>query len=101
MTLELAAVLAFVAVQLAIGWCRTRAAFASEEDYLLAGRGMGPLLATGTLFATWFGAESCVGSAGQVFENGVWMRSSEPSGYGLCLVLMGLVLAGRCGSGGW
>jgi Na+/proline symporter len=91
-TLQLAAVLAFVAVQLAIGWWVSRR-IASEDDYLLAGRSMGPLLATGTMFATWFGAESCVGSAGRVFENGVSIRSSEPFGYGLCLVLMGLVLA--------
>lgn len=92
MTLQLAAVLAFVAVQLAIGWWVSRR-IATEDDYLLAGRSMGPLLATGTLFATWFGAESCVGSAGQVFERGVSIRSAEPFGYGLCLVLMGLVLA--------
>lgn len=92
MTLELAAVLAFVAVQIAIGWWISRR-IVSEDDYLLAGRRMGPLLATGTIFATWFGAETCVGSAGQVFEGGVSIRSSEPFGYGLCLVLMGLVLA--------
>lgn len=92
MTLELAAVLVFVAVQLAIGWWVSRR-IAGEDDYLLAGRRMGPLLATGTLFATWFGAETCVGSAGQVFEHGVSLRSAEPFGYGLCLVLMGTVLA--------
>lgn len=92
MTLELAAVLAFVVVQLAIGWWVSRR-IVGEDDYLLAGRRMGPWLATGTLFATWFGAETCVGSAGQVFEHGVSIRSAEPFGYGLCLVLMGLVLA--------
>ena len=76
MTLELAAVLAFVALQLAIGWWVSRR-IATEDDYLLAGRRMGPLLATGTLFATWFGAETCVGSAGQVFEGGVSITSAD------------------------
>jgi len=91
-TLELTAVLAFVALQLAIGWWVSRR-IATEDDYLLAGRRMGPILATGTLFATWFGAETCVGSAGQVFEHGVSITTAEPFGYGVCLLLMGLVLA--------
>ena len=42
----------------------------TEDDYLLAGRQLGPALATFSIFATWFGAETCVGSAGAVYADG-------------------------------
>lgn len=92
MSLVLAGVLGYVAVQLLIGWLVSRG-IRTEDDYLLAGRRMGYALATGTIFATWFGAETCVGAAGEVFDGGLSLSSAEPFGYGLCLVLMGLVFA--------
>jgi len=87
-----AAILAYVAVQLLIGawigrWVRT------EEDYLVAGRRLGYTLTTFTVFATWFGAETCIGSAGVFYDEGMGGGGAEPFGYGLCLVLMGLVFA--------
>ncbi len=85
-------VLGYVVVQLLIGWLVSRG-IRTEDDYLLAGRRMGFWLATGTIFATWFGAESCMGSAGEVFAGGISSTSAEPFGYGLCLILMGLVFA--------
>ena len=94
MTPLLLAILAYVAVQLAIGFVIARR-IKSEDDYLVAGRRMGPLLAGGTIFATWFGAETCLGSAGDVYENGVSLGTAEPFGYGLCIVFMGLVFAVR------
>lgn len=88
----LAAVLLYLVAQLAIGvWVSRR--IASEADYLLAGRSLGPLLLTFSLFATWFGAETIVGSAGTTYDEGVSFRSAEPFGYGLCLILLGLVFA--------
>lgn len=92
MTLTLLGVFGYIAVQLLIGWWVSRR-IRTEDDYLLAGRGMGWMLATGTIFATWFGAETCVGAAGEVFDGGVSLTSAEPFAYGLCLVLMGLVFA--------
>ena len=41
----------------------------TEDDYLLAGRQLGPTVATFSIFATWFGAETCVGSAGAVYAD--------------------------------
>src|SRR5690606_9667120 len=83
---------AFLVLQLGIGvWISRR--IATEDDYLVAGRRLGPLLATFSIFATWFGAETVIGSAGEAFANGVSLGSAEPFGYGLCLVLMGLFLA--------
>ena len=52
-----------------------------------------PPLATFSIFATWFGAETIVGSAGRAYRDGVSLGSAEPFGYALCLVLMGAVFA--------
>src|SRR5688572_26697241 len=65
----------------------------TEADYLVAGRSLGPIMATSSIFATWFGAETCVGAAGEVYERGLGAVSSDPFGYGLCLLLFGLFLA--------
>lgn len=93
MTPGLAALLAYLAIQLGIGaWVSRR--IRSEADYLVAGRSLGYTLATFSIFATWFGSETVVGSAGNAFRDGVSLASAEPFGYGLCLILMGLVFAG-------
>jgi Na+/proline symporter len=85
-------VLLYVAAQLAIGLWVARG-IRSEHDYLLAGRRFGYGLATFSFFATWFGAETCLGSAGAVFQRGLSGTSADPFGYGGCLILMGLVFA--------
>ncbi len=90
--LILIGVLAYVALQLAIGLWVTRRN-KTEEDYLLAGRSFGFGLATFSFFATWFGAETCIGAAGRVYEKGLAGTASDPFGYGLCLILMGLFFA--------
>jgi SSS family solute:Na+ symporter len=82
----------YVGLQLAIGAVVSRR-IASEDDYLLAGRRLGYGLASFSIFATWFGAETCVDAAGQVFENGLSYTSTEPFAYGLAMVLTGLILA--------
>lgn len=92
MTPLLAAILGYVAAQLAVGvWVSRR--IRTEADYLLAGRRLGPGLATASLFATWFGAETCIGAAGTVYGGGLRGATAEPFGYALCLLLMGLVFA--------
>jgi len=92
MTPTLVAVLCYLLLQLAIGvWVSRR--ITSEADYLVAGRQLGMTLATFSMFATWFGAESIVGSSGTTFREGLSFASSEPFGYGLCLIVMGLVFA--------
>jgi solute:Na+ symporter, SSS family len=88
----LAAIFGYLAVMLVIGaWVSRR--IRTEGDYLVAGRRLGYPLLTFSIFATWFGAETVVGSAGQVYTDGVSLASAEPFGYGLCLILMGLVFA--------
>ena len=92
MTLALFFVLLYMLLQLALGiWISRR--IKTESDYLIAGRSLGYTLATFSIFATWFGAETVIGSAGNAYANGVSLGNAEPFGYGLCLILMGLVFA--------
>jgi len=82
----------YVLIQLGIGvWVSRR--IKDEDDYLVAGRRLGLPMATFTVFATWFGAETCLGAAGRVYDGGLAGGSAEPFGYALCLVFMGLVFA--------
>ena len=92
MTLPLIALAGFLALQVAIGvWVSRR--IATEDDYLVGGRRFGYTLATFSIFATWFGAETVIGSAGGVYSGGISLASAEPFGYALCLILMGALLA--------
>ncbi len=65
----------------------------SEKDYLLAGRKLGMPLAAMTIFATWFGAETCIGAAGSIYEYGLAGGRTDPFGYALCIFFMGLFFA--------
>jgi Na+/proline symporter len=92
MTPTLAAVLVYLLIQFGIGvWISRR--IKNEADYLVAGRSLGPLLAKFSIFATWFGAETMVGSSGMAYRDGLTLANAEPFGYGLCLILGGLIFA--------
>jgi len=86
-------IIAYIAAQLLIGVLVSRR-IVSEDDYLLAGRRLGLGLGTFTVFATWFGAETCIGAAGSVYQSGLSGGSADPFGYAACLFLMGLLFAG-------
>jgi Na+/proline symporter len=88
----LLAILAYVLAQLGIGWWVAQR-IRTEDDYLVAGRSLGYGLAIFTIFATWFGAETCVSAAGAIYESGLSGGSADPFGYAVCLFLMGLVFA--------
>lgn len=88
----LLAIALYMGMQFGIGiWVSRR--IRTESDYLLAGRNLGYVLTTFSIFATWFGAETIVGSAGRAYRDGISLGSAEPFGYGLCLFLTGLVFA--------
>lgn len=84
----------YLAVQMGIAYVVSRGV-KSEEDYLVAGRSRPAWLLALSLFATWFGAETCLGSSAAVFEGGLSGSRADPLGYGLCLVLGGLFIAAR------
>lgn len=89
---------AYVAVQVAIGFL-VAPRIKSNDDYILAGRRLGYGLGTFTIFATWFGAETCLGAAGQAYELGLVAAEVDPLGYALCLFLLGVVFAARLWKG--
>jgi Na+/proline symporter len=82
----------YLVVQFVVGMLVSRS-IASESDYLLAGRRLGITLAAFSIFATWFGAETVVGAAGSIYSDGLSGGSADPFGYGLCLVVLGVVIA--------
>jgi solute:Na+ symporter, SSS family len=90
--LELAGILGYVALQLVVGVAVSRR-ITSEASYLLAGRSLGYGLAGFSIFATWLGAETCIGSAGSVYSDGVNATTVEPFAYAACLLVMGALFA--------
>jgi Na+/proline symporter len=86
------AIFVYVGLQMLLGVVVSRS-IRTEDDYLLAGRRLGPGLATFSLFATWFGAETCIGAAGAVYESGLSATRADPFGYALCIVVVAAVFA--------
>lgn len=82
----------YVLLQVAIGIWAGRGA-KSETDYYLGGRGVGFLPLTLSIFATWFGAETILGSAAAIAEGGLSGARAEPFGYAICLFLMAVFVA--------
>jgi Na+/proline symporter len=67
----------------------------TTEDFLLAGHGLSMPLATATVFATWFGAETVLGTSAEVARHGLRGAIVDPLGAALCLILIGLFFARR------
>ena len=92
MNLVLACILLYILSQLVLAFWFSRRN-RNEEDYLLAGRSLGPWLGTFSVFATWFGAETCIGAAGEAYQHGLSGVISDPFGYTLGIVITGLFFA--------
>lgn len=92
MNVILLGILGYIVLQLLLGALVARR-IRSEDDFLLAGRNLGYVLATFSIFATWFGAESCIGTAGAAYADGLAGVTADPFGYTACLLLMGLLFA--------
>ena len=67
----------YVSAQLLICFVVVRG-MKNEQDYLLAGRKLRLPMITMTIFATWFGAESCIGAAGAIYDNGLTGGRADP-----------------------
>ncbi len=64
------------------------------EDYVLAGRKLKTGLATITMIATWFGAESLMTTTDEVAQQGLRKAMLDPVGISMCLMITGLFVAG-------
>lgn len=92
MNIVLACILVYIALQLVIAFWFSRRN-RNEQDYLLAGRSIGPWMAIFSVFATWYGAETCIGAAGEAYSRGMSGVLSDPFGYAIGIVLTGLFFA--------
>jgi Na+/proline symporter len=90
--MAIAGIAGYVLVQFLIGvWVSRRVA--TEQDYILAGRSLGTSLVAFSVFATWFGAEAIVASAGEIYDKGLSGALTDPFGYGVAVVIVALLLA--------
>jgi SSS family solute:Na+ symporter len=92
MSWELLGISLYVIGMIAMGFYFSKR-IKTDDDYFLAGRNLGPWLTTFAIFATWFGAETCIGTAGAVYRGGLSGIHADPFGYTICLLIMGLFLA--------
>jgi len=86
-------VVAYILLQFVIGAAVARS-IRTEADYINAGRRIGIVLGAFTVFATWFGAEVIVGTAGEVYEKGLSGAQFDPFGYAVSLFIAGFFFAG-------
>ncbi len=86
--LVLGVAVVYLAALLVIGAVSARRV-RNAADFVVAGRRLGVLLCTCTLFATWFGGGTLIGAAGAAYAGGLSAVVADPFGAGLCLFLAG------------
>src|SRR5579883_3451012 len=92
-TLDLIVIALYMAGMLVIGFFAHRRA-TNQEQFLVAGRSIGPLLYAGTLAAIVIGGGSTVGSVRLGYETGIsgmWFVTM----YGLGMIVVGVLLVPR------
>jgi Na+/proline symporter len=89
----------FLVAQMGLGYWISKK-IKSTKDFFLAGRSLPMPIIAMSLVATWFGAETCIGSSGAVYVHGLSGSRADPFGYSLCLLLMGLLIAAPLWRGG-
>ncbi|UTX35055.1 sodium:solute symporter [Micrococcus luteus] len=95
MTLNLTIVAVYLVGMLAFGWWG-KARAASSEDYLVAGRRLGPVLFTGTMAAVVLGGAATVGGVGLGYEfglSGAWLVAAIGVGVLILSVAFAPILA--------
>ncbi|MCX7633571.1 MAG: sodium:solute symporter family protein [Turneriella sp.] len=87
-------VVAYLLLTVVIGFIAARRV-RSEKDFALAGKNLSLFMATSTVFATWFGSETILGSSANFVREGFLGVIEEPFGAALCLILVGVFFARR------
>lgn len=85
-------VVGYLAISVAIGLFAARRV-KNTTDYVAAGRHLPLYIVTATVFATWFGSETVLGTTATFLKEGLRGLWSDPFGASLCLVLVGLFFA--------
>ncbi len=86
------ALVGYLILQFTIAWIASRT-IKVEADYFLAGRKLGVFAIAMSVFATWFGAESVMGSSGAVAAECLAGGRADPIGYTICLLAMATFIA--------
>lgn len=84
----------YLAATLLIGFLAARKV-KNTQDFALAGKNLPFFMATSTVFATWFGSETILGSSANFVRAGFYGVIEEPLGAAICLILVGAVFARR------
>jgi SSS family solute:Na+ symporter len=72
-------------------WAGTR--IKNTSDFAIAGRSLPLIMVVTTTFATWFGAETVMGSPAKFVQGGLGSLIEDPFGAGMCLILVGMFFA--------
>jgi SSS family transporter len=65
----------------------------NSRDFVVAGRNLPLPVVTATVFATWFGAETVLGTSAVFVQDGLGGVVTDPFGASMCLILAGLFFA--------
>ncbi len=65
----------------------------NSRDYVVAGRSLPLYIVTATVFATWYGSETILGTSATFLQNGLRGIVADPFGASMCLILAGLFFA--------
>lgn len=65
----------------------------NARDYVVAGRSLPLYMVTATVFATWFGSETVLGTSTTFLQEGLHGIVADPFGASMCLILVGLFFA--------
>jgi SSS family solute:Na+ symporter len=65
----------------------------TSRDFVVAGRNLPMPVVTATVFATWFGAETVLGTSAVFVQKGLGGVVADPFGASLCLIVAGIFFA--------
>ncbi len=90
-SLIIGGIIVILIVRIAVGyWAAKRVE--TTTDYVLAGRRLPIWMAAPSIMATWFAAETLMGSSSEAYQYGLQGVIFDPFGATLCLLLSGLLI---------
>ena len=87
-------VVLYLLISVAIGLFVARRVH-NTQDFAVAGRSLPVYVVTGTVFATWFGAETVFGVSATFVKEGSRGVVADPFGAGMCLIIAGIFFGGK------
>jgi solute:Na+ symporter, SSS family len=88
----LISVIVYLAISVAIGIIASFK-IRNARDYVVASRRLPLFITMATVFATWFGSETVLGTSSTFITDGISGIITDPFGASLCLILVGLFFA--------